>query len=428
MSVRKRTWTSGGKKKTAWLVTTWHNGKPGYKQFKTEREAKAYDTRNEGAKLDGSYLSARDSVTVAEAAILWLSSCETRGLEPTSIGRNRQHVEWHIVPLIGAIKLSQLTLPALRSFQDRLRTEPHGKSGKPPVTCSSAMVRAVTTSLSGILSEAQERGLAVKNVVKEKPRGRRASEKRQKRKLQPGEDIPLPSEIQQVLATIQTTDELNRWRPILLTVIFTGLRASEARGLRWGDIDLEHCLLRVRQRLDRHNTAGAPKSATSTRTLPLPTIVVNTLREWKLVYPRPWVRIEGGRKREAHLPEHLVFPNGDGKPESLSNIVRRGLIPAWIAAGLAAPMLDKRGKSKLDKNRQPRTTAKYPGMHALRHFYASWCINRKAEGGLELPGKVVQERMGHSSIMVTMDVYGHLFPTLVADKDFDDAAARLAQT
>jgi integrase len=54
--------------------------------------------------------------------------------------------------------------------------------------------------------------------------------------------------------------------------------------------------------------------------------------------------------------------------------------------------------------------AKYTGLHALRHFYASWCINRRVDGGLELPPKVVQERLGHSSIMMTMDVYGHLFP------------------
>jgi integrase len=40
----------------------------------------------------------------------------------------------------------------------------------------------------------------------------------------------------------------------------------------------------------------------------------------------------------------------------------------------------------------------------------SWCINRKADGGLELPGKVVQEGLGHSTIAMTMDTYGHLFP------------------
>lgn len=54
--------------------------------------------------------------------------------------------------------------------------------------------------------------------------------------------------------------------------------------------------------------------------------------------------------------------------------------------------------------------AKYTGMHALRHFYASWCINQKADGGLGLAPKAVQERLGHSSITMTMDVYGHLFP------------------
>jgi integrase len=49
-------------------------------------------------------------------------------------------------------------------------------------------------------------------------------------------------------------------------------------------------------------------------------------------------------------------------------------------------------------------------LHAFRHFFASWCINRRDDGGLELPAKVVQERLGHSSIVMTMDTYGHLFP------------------
>jgi integrase len=41
---------------------------------------------------------------------------------------------------------------------------------------------------------------------------------------------------------------------------------------------------------------------------------------------------------------------------------------------------------------------------------ASWCINRRADGGLELPAKVVQARLGHASIVMTLDTYGHLFP------------------
>jgi integrase len=48
-------------------------------------------------------------------------------------------------------------------------------------------------------------------------------------------------------------------------------------------------------------------------------------------------------------------------------------------------------------------------MHAFRHFFASWCINPKERGGRELPPKVVQTLLGHSSIVMTLDVYGHLF-------------------
>ena len=85
------------------------------------------------------------------------------------------------------------------------------------------------------------------------------------------------------------------------------------------------------------------------------------------------------------------------------NIISRGLQPAQIAAGVTV-----------------NGTAKYTGLHSLRHFYASWCINRTADGGLGLPAKVVQERLGHSSITMTLDVYGHLFPR---GDDGDELAA-----
>ncbi len=68
--------------------------------------------------------------------------------------------------------------------------------------------------------------------------------------------------------------------------------------------------------------------------------------------------------------------------------------------------------------------AKYPGLHALRHFYASWSINRRADGGLELPIKVVQGRLGHASIQMTADRYGHLFPR--SDDSAELAAAERA--
>ena len=91
----------------------------------------------------------------------------------------------------------------------------------------------------------------------------------------------------------------------------------------------------------------------------------------------------------------LVFATRNGIPTTLGNIINRVWQPLQIKAGV----MDADGK------------AKYPGLHSLRHFYASWCINRKADGGLALPAKTVQTRLGHSSIVMTLDRYGHLFPS-----------------
>lgn len=109
-----------------------------------------------------------------------------------------------------------------------------------------------------------------------------------------------------------------------------------------------------------------------------------------------------------------MFPNGLGKLESHANIINRGLKPAMVAANVATDT------GEIDKNGKPILAAKYSGLHSLRHFYASWCINRPADGGLGLPPKSVQERMGHSSIQVTFDTYGHLFPR---GDDSDELAA-----
>ena len=68
---------------------------------------------------------------------------------------------------------------------------------------------------------------------------------------------------------------------------------------------------------------------------------------------------------------------------------------------------------------------KYTGLHALRHFFASWCINRVEDGGLGLPPKTVQELLGHSSITMTMDTYGHLFPSIDDGKALAEAERRL---
>ena len=63
------------------------------------------------------------------------------------------------------------------------------------------------------------------------------------------------------------------------------------------------------------------------------------------------------------------------------------------------------GAGVLDREGGP----KY-GLHAFRHFFASWCINPKDRGGRALSAKEVQTLLGHETIQITMDIYGHLFP------------------
>ena len=182
-----------------------------------------------------------------------------------------------------------------------------------------------------------------------------------------------------------------RWRPLLLTAIFAGLRASELRGLRWQDVDLD--------RADRYSAIGRPKSDAAERTVPLTPIVVNALREWKLACPKS--------------KDGLVFPSGGGLVEHHKNIIERGLIPTMIAAGVT---VKHKGPERVEVE-----GAKYTGLHAFRHFYASWCINRRAEGGLELPAKVVQERLG---TFVDHDDYGRLWSLVPARRRFRGACSR----
>ncbi len=182
---------------------------------------------------------------------------------------------------------------------------------------------------------------------------------------------------------------------MIVTAIFTGLRASELRGLRWADVDFERREIRVHPRADRYNDIGGPKSESSERSVPLPPIALNTLREWRFACPKGEM--------------DLVFPTGAGRVESHANIITRGLQPVQVAAGVVTP----EGKAKCS------------GLHSLRHFYASWLINRKADGGLELPPKVVQERLDHATITMTMDVYGHLFPRGDDSAELAEAELRL---
>jgi integrase len=306
---------------------------------------------------------------VAQAAEDWIASTRLEGREASTLAQYRQH-SVHINGRIGNLRLASLTTPRINAFRDDLLA-----------TMSRAMSRKVMSSLKSLLHDAQRRGNVAQNValgVK-----RIDADQRHEGKLKVGVDIPTTDEIKAII------NAAGPRKPLLMTAAFTGLRGSELRGLRWEDVDLKGGELHVRQRADRYNVIGALKSKAGHRVVPLGPLVLNVLREWKLACPR-------GEHR-------LVFPTASGRIAN-HNHLRRALKATVRAAGLV----------------DPRGQPKYAGLHALRHFYASWCINSVDRGGQGLPAKVVQERLGHSSILMTMNTYSHLFPP------GDDAGKRLA--
>jgi integrase len=118
---------------------------------------------------------------------------------------------------------------------------------------------------------------------------------------------PTKAELQAIIAVAT-----GRWRPLVLVAVFCGLRASELRGVRWEDVNFEEREISIKQRADARNKIGKLKSKTAYRSIPMPPMVLNTLREWRLLCPKGELS--------------LVFPSGAGNVESHSNVAQRGLV------------------------------------------------------------------------------------------------------
>jgi integrase len=379
MAIRKRIWTTRrGEQREAWIFDYSHHGTRHQETFATKREALEARDQVGVDRRSGSHTPRGLSPTVKAAGEAWIESARAAELQRATIQDYDGHLRNHILPdIISGKKLTDISVDDVKAFQGRLQQR----------EVSRAMRKKILTSLGALIAESG----ATRNAVREMRRGRkgkRTAKVEQRKKLEVGVDIPLPGEITAIIAHAK-----RNWRPLLLVAAFTGLRAGELRGLVWKNVDLNKREIHVRQRADKFKAIDAPKSTAGERVVPFGATVANTLKTIK------------GR----HGGNALVFGNGQGNVEENSNIRSRGLIPAVIAAGL----FDEKGEPK------------YTGLHSLRHFYASWCANSVASGGLGLSMKEVQERMGHSSITITMDRYSHLFPRHDDRKELDDAELRL---
>ncbi len=374
MAIRKRQWTApDGTPKQAWQVDYRDTaGKRRSKQFSRKRDAEAWQVGAAHEVATGIHTADRASITVGQAVELWTASAQARGLERATRDGYDTVARLHIVPLIGSERLSRLTQPRVEAYRDQLMQ-----------TRSRIQAARAVRALSRIIAEAQRRGLVAQNVAREV------------KVSAPGRDkakVEIPSKVE-LRAMIDAASE--DFRPFVLTAIFTGLRASELRGLRWTDIDLKKATVTVRQRADKFGVIGPPKSKAGYRTVPMPARLVSELREWKLRCPNG--------------PLGLVFPNSQGGVAQYGHLLRRRFHPLQLKAGVA----DRVGE---DDEGKPILKARY-GIHALRHAAASAWIAQRVDL------KRLQTWLGHESIELSLGTYGHL----IVDESADAAIMSAAQ-
>ena len=173
-----------------------------------------------------------------------------------------------------------------------------------------------------------------------------------------------------------------------LLAVTTGLRRGEILGLRWQDVNLDRGILSVVQTLEQTREGlrfKPPKTKRSRRVVTLPTVTIEALRHHRAEQAR--IRLQLGMGRDE---EGLVCAKYDGQPRSPRNFTKEFT----------------RLISRLDI---PHIT-----FHGLRHSHATQLL------GAGIHPKIAQERLGHSTIATTMDLYSH-----VTESMQEDAAARI---
>lgn len=290
-------------------------------------------------------------LTVTTFLHRWLEDVVRPSVRATVHRRYTEIVRLRLVPQIGGIALSRLTPVHVQS----LLTSLEGK-GVSPRGRQMAYDR-----LHRALGQAVQWGLVPRNVCDAVTRPRAP---------RPTMRVLTPEQVN-VLLTAACED---RFHALYVLAITRGLRQGELLGLQWGDIDLTREVLHVSHAL--HELAGRlwldePKTVKARRTVDLPAIAVTALREH-----RERMLVEG-RVYE------FVFCDTQGGPVRKSNLVRRSFLPLLKRAGL------------------PRIR-----FHDLRHTAATLLLLQGVHP------KVVQERLGHSQISITLDTYSHVLPSM----------------
>jgi integrase len=328
---------------------------------------------------------APSKATIAELWRPWLDS--QAQLRPRTRDRYRVAFECQIVPRLGRVRVSELTEDHVALLISKMRSglgvgrDDFGRLVERPRSrrvrdehgrwvdemlgpYSGWTIRATLTPLSRLMGFCVRRGMAASNPVARLERGERPAVVRREMRILEA------AEIDRFLAAA-----LERYRPLLATAVFTGLRLGELLGLTWADVDFENGVVRVRKQLAKDGSRVEPKTPQGLRAVVLMPALGRVLRS---------VREQAFALGHAG-PADFVFASMAGGPMHVRNVARRGLARAVEVAGL-----DADGKPRLR-------------FHDLRHCFASLLIAQGADIVF------VSRQLGHANPSITLGVYSHLF-------------------
>lgn len=297
----------------------------------------------------GTYLPDKKVPAFSEVADKWLEHKQL-DIRESTFTSYECHIRRNLKPFFGDTKITRLNYSSITKFM----------AAESSNGASVHHIKKSLVLLSGILKYAVRQRLIDSNPVQEvdKPKGR------SRYKSSDEMDIYRPDEIRQFLDNVEGL----KYKTLFMLAIMSGARQGELLGAMWSDIDWYNSQFHVKRTFN-HNRFYRPKSASSMRKIDLGPTVLAQLKKWKLACPPSEL--------------DLIFPSDTGSPLDKNNVIQRHYNPALRRAGL----------------RRIR-------FHDLRHTYASLLIHQG-----EHP-KYIQSQMGHSSINVTMDTYGHLMNTV----------------
>jgi integrase len=268
----------------------------------------------------------------------------------------RQRYGTHLDPSLGKRRIQDLRAENIAAVYVRQR-----KAG-----LASWTIAGTHTLISGILRFALSRGYLSTNPLDRLARMDRPQQRsrREARRLN-------DQEIRSLCAHTTAT-----YRPIVTTLAWTGLRVSEALGLRWQDIDFEAREIRLRHQLSSDGSLKRPKTKAGRRSVPLLRVLEQQLREHRKVQ----------LSRGLAGAEQLVFTAATGNPLDRHNVRNRGIVPAARKAGL---------------NGEGMATVT---THDLRRTFISHLIVR-----LQIDPVQVAKIAGHANVSETLNTYAEEF-------------------